>query len=258
MLLLRAGDIELNPGPDSDNDSLLSDSSLETSDIIRNNFSIVHYNVQSAARKIDLLESELSNFDVISITETWFTPNTTSSDININGFRAPFRKDRTEDGHGGVAVYVKNEISCKRRHGLEIVALECVWLEIRLHSKRLLVGTFYQPPNSDSTILTHIENSIDLARDTDISEIIILGDFNLDMNKTSSCNKINNICQQYNLHQMITEQTHFTERSSSLIGIILVSNPSSCILSGVGDPFLNQEIRYHCPVFIVFKIFKAS
>ena len=258
MLLLRAGDIELNPGPDSDKDSLLSDSSLETSDIIRNNFFIVHYNVQSAARKIDLLESELSNFDVISITGTWFTPNTTSSDININGFRAPFRKDRTEDGHGGVAVYVKNEISCKRRHGLEIVAIECVWLEIRLHSKRLLVGTFYQPPNSDSTILTHIENSIDLARDTEISEIIILGDFNLDMNNTSSCNKINNICKQYNLHQMITEQTHFTERSSSLIGIILVSNPSSCILSGVGDPFLNQEIRFHCPVFIVFKIFKAS
>ena len=116
-------------------------------------FSIVHYNVQSAARKFDLLESELSNFDVISITETLFTPNIISSDININGFRAPFRKDRTDDGDGGVAVYVKNEISCKRRHDLEIVALECVWLEIRLHSKRLLVGTFYRPPNSDSTIL---------------------------------------------------------------------------------------------------------
>ena len=150
MLLLCAGDIELNPGSDSDNDSLLSDSSLETSDIIKNNFPIVHYNVQSAARKIDLIESEYSNFDVISITETWFTPNIISSDININGFRAPCRKDRTEDGHGGVAVYIKNVISCKRWHGLEIVALECVWLE--MNSKRLLVGTFYQPPNSDSTI----------------------------------------------------------------------------------------------------------
>ena len=55
---------------------------------------------------------------------------------------------------------------------------------------------------------------------------------------------------------MITEQTHFTERASSLIDIILVSNPSSCILSAVGDPFLNQEIRFHCPVFIVFKFLK--
>ena len=51
MLLLRAGNITLNPGPDSDNDSLLSDASFETSNIIRNKFSIVQYNVQSEARK---------------------------------------------------------------------------------------------------------------------------------------------------------------------------------------------------------------
>ena len=89
----------------------LSDASFDTSDIIKNNFSIVHCNVQCATRKIDLLESELSNFDVIYITETWLIPNITSSDININGFQVHFWKDRTGDGHGGVAVYVK--ISCK-------------------------------------------------------------------------------------------------------------------------------------------------
>ena len=114
MLLLHAADIELNSGPDSDNDSLLSDaSSAHWIHIIRNIFSIVHYNVQSAARKTDLLESELSNFDVISVTETWFTPNIISSDININGFRAPFRKDHTGDGHGGVAVYLKMKYRAK-------------------------------------------------------------------------------------------------------------------------------------------------
>ena len=57
---------------------------------------------------------------------------------------------------------------------------------------------------------------------------------------------------------MITEQTHFIERASSLIDIFLVSYPSSCILSGVGDPFLNQEIQFHCPVFIVFKFLKPQ
>ena len=87
LLLRRAGDIELNPGPRSDSDSLLSDVTNETSDIIKHNFSIVHYNVQSAVHKIDLSETELSNFDVISITETWFTHNTTHSDIQINGYR---------------------------------------------------------------------------------------------------------------------------------------------------------------------------
>ena len=106
MLHLRAGDIELNPGPRSDSESLLSDIKNETSDIIKHIFPIGHYNVQSAVHKIDLLDTELSNFDVISITETWFTHNTTHSDIQINWFRSPFRKDRPGVGHGGVAVYI--------------------------------------------------------------------------------------------------------------------------------------------------------
>ena len=69
MLPLRGGDIELNPGPRSDSDSLLSDTTCtnETSDIIKHNFSIVNYNVKSVVHKIDLLETELSNFDVISM-----------------------------------------------------------------------------------------------------------------------------------------------------------------------------------------------
>ena len=85
-------------------------------------------------------------------------------------------------------------------------------IEIRLPSKRLLMGMFNQPPNSDNTVLNNIENSIDLARDTDIPEIIILGDFNLDMNiKEVLSNKIDNICRQYDLHQIVNEHTHFSE-----------------------------------------------
>ena len=58
---------------------------------------------------------------------------------------------------------------------------------------------------------------------------------------------------QYNLKQTITEPTHFTETSVSLIDPVLVSSPESILLSGVGDPFLGQEIRYHCSIFVVFK-----
>ena len=102
MLHLRAGDIELNQGPRSDSESLLSDINNETSDIIKHIF--FYWSLQCT--KNDLLETELSKFDVISITETWFTHNTTHSDIQINWFRSPFRKDRPGVGHGGVAVYI--------------------------------------------------------------------------------------------------------------------------------------------------------
>ena len=37
--------------------------------------------------------------------------------------------------------------------------------------------------------------------------------------------------------------------SSSLTDLLLVSNKDRIIVSGVGDPFLHQDIRYHCLVF---------
>lgn len=259
VLLYLSGDVEVNPGPINDSSdsrnssSLFSDSMLNESEMVRENFSIVHYNVQSALQKLDILETELSNFDVISFSETWFKKEINNSDIAITNYRQPFRNDRENDPHGGVAVYVKNNIPCMRRTELEILNVESVWIEIRLKYKRLLIGTFYRPPNSDQSVLSNIERSIDLAIDTGISDIIILGDFNLNMLKPVSSRPISNICQQYNLQQIITEPTHFTETSNSLIDLVLVSNPESILLSGVGDPFLGQEIRYHCPIFVVFK-----
>ena len=101
--------------------------------------------------------------------------------------------------------------------------------------------------------MSNIERSIDLAIDTGISDIIIVGDLHLNMLKAASSRPISNMCQQYNLLQKITEPTHFKETSNSLIDLVLVSNPESILLSGVGDPFLGQEIRYHCPISVVFK-----
>ncbi|MES9993745.1 MAG: hypothetical protein ABW098_17480, partial [Candidatus Thiodiazotropha sp.] len=104
-----------------------------------------------------------------------------------------------------------------------------------------------------------ILKTIALAVDSPgISEIIITGDFNLNMLKPQTARKINLICTQFSFHQSINLPTHFTENSSSLIDILLVSNKTNLVLSGVGDPFLNQEVRYHCPIFGIFKFSKPK
>ena len=48
------------------------------------------------------------------------------------------------------------------------------------------------------------------------------------------------------------------KNSSSLLDIILVNNKTHVTTSGVGDPFLDQNIRYHCPVFGIFKFTKPN
>ena len=77
LLLLRAGDIQLKPGPESDTDSEIS----FTSDILNIISCLFITTYKAHYNKLDQIESELSNFDLISVTETWFT-------ADISGFRS--------------------------------------------------------------------------------------------------------------------------------------------------------------------------
>ena len=54
------------------------------------------------------------------------------------------------------------------------------------------------------------------------------------------------------LKQTINEPAHFTEHSSSLFDIMLTTNENHLSFTGVEDPFLTREIRYHCPVYGIF------
>ena len=117
---------------------------------------------------------------------------------------------------------------------------------------------FYRPPSADANYNLDIENSLYLAVDTDISDIIVTGDFNLNVLNPQMSKKIDSLCTQFSVYQSINQPTHFTEHSSSLIDILLVNNKDQLIVSGVGDPFLNQDVRYHCPIYGIFKFSKPK
>ena len=67
-------------------------------------------------------------------------------------------------------IYVKEGIYYKRRDDLEIRGIECIWLEVANHNKRILFALFYRPPSSNMSYLNDIEDSIALAVDTGISK----------------------------------------------------------------------------------------
>ena len=113
---------------------------------------------------------------------------------------------------------------------------------------------FYRPLSSPAQTLSSIEDSIGLAFDSKINDVFITGDLNLDTLKNTSSQKISAICQQFSVTQMIVEPTHFTEHSSSIIDLIFASNKNSILFSGVGEPFLDQNVRYHCPVYFVLNL----
>ena len=264
LLLLQSGDVHPNPGPSSissdtsDNLSRSSASSILDSINLSRHLSFVHHNVQSIVPKLDMILAEFFDFDVLAFTETWLNPNITSDDISLISYHQPERKDRVADNHGGVIVYIKDSIHYMRRRDLEPNGVECIWVELTLRQKHVLFGVFYRPPSADALYFSSIEDSIHLAVDTGINDIIITGDFNYNMLNAHTSNKIKSICEQFSLTQTIDNPTRFTEHSLSLIDIILTNNETNMVYSGVGDPFLNQEIRFHCPVFGILNFTKPN
>ena len=207
VLILLAGDIESNPGPDMfdhSSDNNISNSSTYDISIFEQNFSIVQYKIQSLMGKVYQLQRELSHFDLITLTETWLSENVSTDEIMFQNYQVPFRKDRITNSYGGVIVYEKDSIPCKRRLDLEIDGIECIWLELTLRNKTVMFSVFYRPPNSPAQTLVHIENTIDLAFDTNTGNIVT-GDFNLNWLDSGSKRKISSVFGQYNLAQLIRE-----------------------------------------------------
>ena len=263
--MLFSGDVQPNPGSFSssvsDNVSSLS-SNMSTSIFnsigFSHNLSFVHYNIQSISSKLELLHAELFHFDILAFTETWLSPTVDTDDLMLQSYNRPERKDRVDDSHGGVMLYVKETILYKRRADLEIRGIENIWIDLINNHKRILFGIFYRPPNSDTNYFSNIEDSLALAVDLDIADIIVTGDFNLNVLNARTSRKIESLCSQFSFYQFIDQPTHFTENSSSLIDIILVHNKDNLLLSCVGDPFLSQDLRYHCPIYGIFRFTKPK
>ena len=70
---------------------------------------------------------------------------------------------------------------------------------------------------------------------------------------SSENNKIKGLINQYNFKQIITEPIHFTENSSTLIDLFLIRNEANILYIEVTDPFILDQVRYHCPVLLLLK-----
>ena len=139
-------------------------------------------------------------FDVVSFSEPWLHDEISSNELLFPSFHPPERKDRADNRYGGVILYVKNNLSYIQRQDLELNNLECIWVQIKSSKKRnILYGVFYRPPNSDSVYISQIEDSIGLAIDSSISDVIITGDLYLNTMNQTQFRKVEALCNQFNM-----------------------------------------------------------
>ncbi|KAK3083103.1 hypothetical protein FSP39_014041 [Pinctada imbricata] len=266
LIILLSGDVELNPGP-APSPNTTNDHSNSNSSYLQNDqsylhnplslFSVIHLNVQSLKPKLDIIESTLNNIEILCFTESWLNSEISDDEIKIKGFHLPFRCDRETRQGGGVTVYVRENLVCKRRTDLEVKGLENVWIEADIKHETFLIGTFYRPPNSTATTWDQIQNSISAANDTNVTNILVLGDFNenqFSLNPT----KMKLISASQGLTQLLNKPTSITEFSETLIDLILTNNTNIIHDYGVLEPFLEVNKRFHRPTFCLINSKKIA
>ena len=161
------------------------------------------------------------------------------------------RRDRADKGGGGHLCYISDGLHYKRREDLESTVCEIIWIEIVYnHSKNILVGFTYRPPNCRAGWLELFDQKLDKVSHEN-KEILLLGDMNIDLLKTSGSvqNKLLHILEDASLTQVITTPTRVCSSSKSLIDHVYVSSPDSIVNSCVP----HYAISDHYPVCITRK-----
>jgi hypothetical protein len=210
----------------------------------KNCLRIVYVNARSVRNKFDEIEEMLKGMQdtihILVIAETWLNEGEESF-YNIAGYQSTFAS-RVNGKGGGVAIYTHNtlNISILERNSNENSVLG---LQVQSkHFKTLNIYALYRKPSSNvSDFLNNLETILCNSR----QDTIIIGDFNIDIHKTSQTSKTYiNTLKSYNYFICNTDiPTRTTETSVSLIDHIISNrkNTSSCI-SNVDHPLSDHNI----------------
>ena len=183
---------------------------------------LAHSNIKSIRNKTEDIASELSEYDIICISETKLNNSISSTSLLLNSYNKLIRKDRELNNGGGFIMYIKNKIHFKRRDDLENNHTENIWVEVQSLKNKFLLRLFYRPPNA-TTEYKYWDNLEDVIEKTSEEnlDIIIMGDFNHDTLKANIHSPLLRTLTKFNLQNLITEPTRVTNASSICIDLII-------------------------------------
>ena len=152
---------------------------------LNGSLSVIHLNIRSLKANgedfIAYLATLRVTFDVICLSETWqVNPTVDSLFPDYVGYHA--QRPAGQRG-GGVAIYVHKKYASSLITELTVMTdyNECIFANICSRNKNIIVGTCYRPPSSN---VSHFLDSLSLIvsnLNPNRSDIILSGDFNLDM-----------------------------------------------------------------------------
>ncbi len=225
------------------------------------NKALFHMNIASLNLHKDELVTALSlldfQFDVIGITETKFQKGIAPiNDPSMTGYK--HYHTPTESSKGGALLYVKDSLVFDRRDDLENLMykskeLESVFIEVEVTGKKSQIyGCIYRHPCMDINVFNedYLEKLLSkLDKENKMS--YLMGDFNMDLLKVESEDKISEYYDILTSHLFvphITLPTRITSTSKTLIDNIFSNDPD--FANGLSGNF-TFSISDHLPQFLV-------
>ena len=226
-----------------------------------NYFTVGHLNARSLNKNILELKEIVrkTKFDVISISESWLTQNTPKDRFQIEGFKI-FRNDRKNKRGGGVCVFVRDHYECKK---IRIPNLpenpEMLWVEVTVKHKKIAIGTLYKAPKIPCRVFQEAYESL-MHIYTKYDDPILSGDFNVNMLKPelNECKTlVDSIIDPFELTQLIKKPTRITNKSKTLIDLLLVKKPENVLFSGACDvPGVSDHFKIYMAYSLKKEVFK--
>jgi hypothetical protein len=213
-----------------------------------NNFSLFGCNVQSiySHRKFEMLQSLLDScsvqFDLLALTETWFTHN--SLVHTLDGY-VSHSITRDNKRGGGVTIYVKEAINAIEVDQFSMCTSDFESVCLTFNSIVLL--SIYRPPTGDNDLFhRYLCSFLDYASRSKLS-VIVTGDFNY--NFLRSDNNISELFATYGCDQIISSGTRPLSADNPLLDPVFTDLISHTIRSAV----LQDCIGDHLPTVVQFE-----
>jgi Reverse transcriptase (RNA-dependent DNA polymerase)/Endonuclease/Exonuclease/phosphatase family len=243
LLLILAGDVNLNPGPN---------------DLKSLKFS--HFNIRSALsvtlevnKPVTLQDFILSkDLDILTLSETWLSSDSPSYVLNSltpTGY-ALFHVPRPNKTGGGLAAIYRSIFNISQITLPSFPTFEAMCMRITLPSSSLTILSVYRPPSSSkpdfiSDFSTLLEDFVSQP-----SEILITGDFNFHVDPpVPQCDTQFLTClDTFSLIQHIGFPTHTSCHTLDL----LITRSSSKLITSVtfDDPGLSDHMAILCTLEI--------
>ena len=215
---------------------------------------MLFHNIRSARGPgLELFESEIRrwgvSWDVIGLAETWLDTESEKL-LSVRGFKAVCASRKSKSG-GGVSLLLREGLTFRERGDLSKFiegVFESVFVEVvRGENKRNeVIGVIYRPPGGN--ISTFNEQMNDIFSKLRGLNAYIMGDFNIDLLKSSGHTPTNDFLQGFyggGFYPLISLPTRITDNTATLIDNIWTNNLEVKVESGL----VTVRLSDHLPIF---------